>query len=267
MYIKGFDENLQCRNDYQFEIGKEYKIAKNEELKLCSNTVFHFCDSLQKVDEYYRADSDNNRFCEIEVLGEIVSDNEKMGSNHIKIMREIVGEELEILKGHINNNSGLFNSGNRNSGDWNSGDRNSGDWNSGYGNSGNSNSGDRNSGDWNSGNWNSGVFNNTQSKIRMFNNESDCTFNDWRNSNACKIMNTMPQKIRKTVFKEESEMTNKEKEGHPEYKTIGGYLKVYSDNVNVQEWWDKLSDSDKADVMALPNFDKTVFKEITGIEV
>ena len=90
---------------------------------------------------------------------------------------------------------------------------------------------------------------------------------DWRNSNACCVMNTMPKKITQTTFKDESEMTNKEKESHPKYETIGGYLKVYSDNVNVQEWWDNLSDFDKEDVMSLPNFDKTVFKEITGIEV
>ena len=229
MYIKGFNKKLQCRDGYQFEIGREYKIAKNKELKLCSNTVFHFCDSLQYVNQYYDVDNDNNRFCEIEVLGEIVSDGKKMGSNHIKIIREIAGEELEKLKGHINNNSGLFNSGNSNSGNRNSGNRNSGNRNSGNWNSGNWNSGDWNSGDWNSGDWNSGVFNNTQSKIRMFNNESDWTFNDWRKSNACNIMNTMP--------------------------------------FNAQEWWDNLCDSDKADVMALPNFDKTVFKKITGIEV
>ena len=116
MYIKGFDKNLQCSDDYQFEIGKEYKIEKKGKLKLCSNTVFHFCDSLHKVNSYYDVDNDDNRFCEIEVLGDIVSGDEKMGSNHIKIIREIVGEELEILKGHINNNSGLFNSGCENSG-------------------------------------------------------------------------------------------------------------------------------------------------------
>ena len=171
MKIKGFDKDLKCRG-FQFEIGKEYKIDTNgKPLELCSGTVFHYCDSLQKVHEYYSCDDDSNRFCEIEVLGEEVSDGEKCGSDHIRILREITGEELDVLKGLINGNTGIFNSGNLNSGnlnsgdrnsgnlnsgDLNSGDRNSGDWNSGDWNSGDQNSGDRNSGNWNSGDRNSG---------------------------------------------------------------------------------------------------------------
>ena len=159
MKIKGFDKDLKCRG-FQFEIGKEYKIDTNgKPLELCSDTVFHYCDSLQKVHEYYSCNDDSNRFCEIEVLGEEVSDKEKCGSNHIRILREITGEELDILKGLINGNTGIFNSGKWNSGNRNSGDRNSGDRNSGNLNSGNLNSGNLNSGDWNSGNRNSGNLN------------------------------------------------------------------------------------------------------------
>ena len=169
MRIKGFDKNLCCRG-MQFEVGTEYKIEKNEPLKLCSDTVYHYCDSLQKVHDFYSCEEkENNRFCEIEVLGVEITDGKKFGSNHIKIVREIVGEELNTLKGLVNGNTGLFNSGYRNSGyrnsgDRNSGDMNSGDMNSGYGNSGyrNSgygNSGDRNSGYGNSGDGNSGIFN------------------------------------------------------------------------------------------------------------
>ena len=161
MYIKGFDKDLKCRG-FQFEVGGVYDTGyKKEELELCSETVFHFCDSLEKVHEYYDCINEENRYCEIEVLGELIYDENKCGSNKIKILREITGEKLEILKGHKNGNTGLFNSGNRNSGDrnsgkWNSGDRNSGKWNSGNSNSGNFNSGNRNSGNWNSGKWNSG---------------------------------------------------------------------------------------------------------------
>ena len=189
MKIKGMNKNMQCRG-FQFEVGKEYKKDNNgRPLELCSDTVFHYCNSLRDVDGFYDAVTGDNRFFEIEVLGEEVTDGTKCGSDHIKILREITGEELNILKGLINGNTGLFNSGdwnsgdwnsgygnsgnwnsgNWNSGDWNSGDwnsgnwnsgyGNSGNWNSGYGNSGNWNSGDRNSGNWNSGNWNSGNWN------------------------------------------------------------------------------------------------------------
>ena len=164
MKIKGMDKNMQCRG-FQFEVGKEYKKDNNgRPLELCSDTVFHYCNSLRDVNCFYDVASSDNRFFEIEVLGEEITDGTKCGSDHIKIIREITGEELNILKGLINGNTGLFNSGDWNSGYWNSGDRNSGYGNSGDRNSGNRNSGDwnsgnRNSGDWNSGNWNSGYGN------------------------------------------------------------------------------------------------------------
>ena len=165
MNIKGMDKNMCCRG-FQFEIGKEYKIEINKPLKesdLCSDKVFHYCKSLANVHYHYDCHFDN-RFFEIEVLGEEIGDGNKYGSNHIKVIREIVGEELDILKGKVNHNTGLFNSGYHNSGDnnsgyRNSGDNNSGDHNSGYHNSGDHNSGYRNSGDYNSGDHNSGIRN------------------------------------------------------------------------------------------------------------
>ena len=121
MNIKGFDKNLCCRG-MQFVVGASYSTgAKDEELELCTNTVFHYCKTLQAVHKFYSVES-NNRFCEIEVLGAEVTDGEKCGSNKIKIIREITGEELDVLKGKINGNTGIFNSGDWNSGDWNSGD-------------------------------------------------------------------------------------------------------------------------------------------------
>ena len=164
MKIKGFDKDLKCRG-YQFEIGKTYEIKLPDgyeltEYDLCSDKVFHYCDSLRKVHGYYSVEpEENNRFCEVEVLGNEITDGEKCGSNKIKIIREIVGEELNILKGLINGNTGLFNSGNYNSGNRNSGNFNSGNDNSGYGNSGYRNSGNFNSGSYNSGNYNSGNCN------------------------------------------------------------------------------------------------------------
>lgn len=81
MKIKGFDKNLRCRG-FQFEIGEAYDTgAKEDELELCSDKVFHYCDSLKNVHRHYSVDPKaDNRFCEIEVLGTEISDGEKSGS-------------------------------------------------------------------------------------------------------------------------------------------------------------------------------------------
>jgi len=178
MKIKGFNKDLKCRG-MQFEVGKEYKIETNKEPELCTDTVFHYCDSLQKVHGYYSVEpKQNNRFCEIETFGKEVVDDEKCGCSHIKIIREITGEELNNLRMLINGNSGLFNSGYHNSGNHNSGNRNSGNCNSGNCNSGNCNSGNHNSGDWNSGHWNSGNHNSGNR------NSGDCNSGDWNSGNC-----------------------------------------------------------------------------------
>lgn len=71
MFIKGFDENLCCRG-MQFEIGKTYETGyPKKELKCCSSTVIHFCDNLKSVHEFYDV-RENNRYCEVEPLGDVI---------------------------------------------------------------------------------------------------------------------------------------------------------------------------------------------------
>ena len=179
MKIKGMDKDMKCRG-FQFEIGKEYKIEHEGEIELCSDTVFHYCDSLQKVHAHYSCnEKELNRFFEIEVLGEEVTNGQKCGSDHIKIVREIKGDELAAMNGMVNGNTGLFNTGNENTGNentgnWNTGNENTGNWNTGNWNTGlfntgNWNTGNENTGNWNTGNentgnentgnWNTGLFN------------------------------------------------------------------------------------------------------------
>ena len=273
MYIKGFDKDLRCRG-MQFEVGKEYSTgAADADISLCTNTVFHFCDSLRKVHTYYSVTpKEDNRFCEIEVLGALVSDDTKCGSNRIRIVREILGDELNIMRGLTNGNAGIFNSGdwnsgNRNSGDWNSGYWNSGDWNSGYYNSGNRNSGDWNSGDWNSCNHSSGCFNVKSNKIYFFDKPSNWTYQDWSSSVAKRTMDCVPSNL---VWVEFDQMTDEEKESYPAAKATGGYLrKIPDDELAVirNEWWARLPPDKKDEILKLPNFDKEIFKEITMIDV
>ena len=162
-------------------------------------------------------------------------------------------------------NSGNWNSGDCNSGDCNSGNRNSGNWNSGDCNSGNRNSGDCNSGDWNSTNFSSGCFNTEEQKIHLFNKPSDWTYRDWFNSDARYLLNQIPRDVVEWIWS--SDMTDEEKESHPEHETTDGYLKVLDESDCAQIWWDGLSQIEKRIIRSIPNFDKEIFSEITGIKL
>ena len=297
MFIKGFDKNLRCRG-MQFEIGKTYDTGYTENLELCSCKVFHFCKSLENVHEFYSAKvEENNRFCEIEVLGELVEDERKCGSNKIKILREITGEELAMLRGLKNGNTGLFNTGYRNTGDmntgnmntgdmntgdWNTGNRNTGDWNTGNMNTGDMNTGDWNTGDMNTGNMNTGdmntgymntgmfnacdrstgLFNTEEKTVPIFNKDSGLTWNEIHREDWYVALRCGEFKLTEWIWYTEEEMKDS-----PIRQAIQGYLKQYTFEEACLNWWDSLSNEAKELIKTMPNFDKEIFKQITGIEV
>ncbi len=161
-------------------------------------------------------------------------------------------------------NSGDGNSGYKNSGDGNSGNGNSGDGNSGYKNSGHQNRGHQNSGDWNKCNHSTGCFNTKEQTIYFFNKPSEWTYSDWERSRARNLLNTMTENLN---YIWSQYMTDDEKKKHPEAETTGGYLRKSDTKKAVNEWWKKLDTEDKEEIKALPNFDRKIFKEITGIDV
>jgi len=245
------------------------------------NRGFHFCPRAVDCFNYYSFDPDN-KVAEVIALGEVNGDGDKLCTNKIQIVRELSwAEVLEIVNtgkdctglgnsGNRNSgdwNSGNRNSGNRNSGDWNSGDWNSGDWNSGNRNSGDRNSGDRNSGDWNKTNFSNGCFNTNEPKIYLFNKPSNWTYRDWRNSDACCILSDMPYSGKMLEYIYLGDMTEDEKKAHPEAETTGGYLKLIEEREANQIWWDGLNIYAQGKVCTMPNFDRDIFKEITGIDV
>ena len=291
---KVFKPDWKCRG-FQYEVGQTYEMKGTP---ICCDHGFHFCNELKDCFSYYDFDP-NNKVAIIEALGDIDTEGSKSCTNKITIVEEITWEEVLRLvntgkgcsgfcnsgnrnsgnrnSGNCNSgdcNSGDCNSGNRNSGNRNSGNWNSGDWNSGNRNSGNCNSGDWNSGDWNSGNcnsgdWNntsfsSGVFNTEEGKILMFNKPSDWTYGDWLNSKASYLLNQIKHELLEWVWSEN--MTDAEKEQHPEHTTTGGYLKILDESKCAQKWWDALSDQDKEIIYSLPNFDLKIFEEVTGIK-
>ena len=287
---KVFNPDWTCRG-YQFEVGKTFT---EDVTPVCCDSGFHFCTKAADCFKYYAFNPDN-KVAEVEALGDIYTNNggSKCSTNKIHIIREITRQEvLDMVNlgkactgihnsgdwnsGNSNSgncNSGHYNSGDKNSGHYNSGDYNSGNCNSGDKNSGNCNSGDKNSGDYNSGNFNSGdwnktcfsngCFNTELPKIFLFNKPSDWTYQDWLDSDARYILRNCPTNALTWVW--DYNMTDEEKQQHPEYSVTCGFLKNVEGER--QEWWDSLTKEKKDSVMSLPNFDKNIFKEITGIDV
>ena len=277
---KVFNSDWTCR-------GKQYTCpGKFEEdvTPIQCRRGMHFCKKAADCFNYYLFDQ-NNKVAEVIAYGEVSEEGDKCTTNKLEVVREIPWSELLGLvntgkgctgrcnsgnrnsgnRNSGNRNSGNWNSGNCNSGDWNSGDWNSGDWNSGNCNSGNCNSGDWNSGDWNNTNFSNGCFNTVEPTIHLFNKPSSWTYRAWLGSEARYLMNQIQGDILEWIYL--SDMTDEEKTAHPEAETTGGYLKVLNNSECAVIWWRGLSDGQKAIITAIPNFDKAIFKEITGIDV
>ena len=207
---------------------------------VCCKRGFHFCRKLIDCFNYYRFDSEN-KVAEIEAMGAIDKRDSKFCTNKIKIIRELTWYEVLDLV-------------------------NTGDENTGNKNTGNSNTGNSNTGDWNITDFSTGCFNTKEEKIRLFNKRSNWTYRDWRYSSARDLMCDCP--YTKTVWINEKYMTDSEKEENPTWKCSGGYLKINEvTDEDRQAWWDNLDDEEQEEIKSLPNFDKEIFKEITGIEV
>lgn len=292
-YVKGykvFNPDWTCRG-FQYEVGKTYE--ENITPKTCSRG-FHFCERASDCFNYYSFSS-RNKVAEIVALGDIDTDGVKSCTNKIQIIREIPWAELLKIVNEGKNCTGLCNTGNYNTGDrntgnyntgngntrdyntgnWNIGNRNTGDFNTGSWNTGNLNTGSFNTGDWNTGNynigdWNKSSFNNgcfmtEEPTIMMFNKPTSWTHQTWYGSDARYYLNQIPRDVVRWIF--ESDMTDEEKENHPEYKTTGGYLKVLVETECAQMWWDNANEEVKQCILNLPNFNADIFKECTGIDV
>lgn len=92
--------------------------------------------------------------------------------------------------------------------------------------------------------------------------DKPCTLDEWENAEKPSFLY-----FYLTEWIIEKNMTEEEKENHPDYKTTGGYLRVYDYKEAWKRAWDGTTEEDRELLYKLPNFDKEVFKKISGIDV
>ena len=239
--FKVFNPDWSCKN-------KQYTcpgiFEENVTPSVCDRGM-HFCKKAADCFNYYSFNPENKVAEVIAYADRTVEDGDKCATNYLEIVREISWQEVLEIVNTGKGCTGLCNSGNRNSG--------------------NRNSGDCNSGDWNKCSFSNGCFNTVEPKIYLFNKPSDWTYRDWLSSHARYLLNQIPGDVLEYVWFED--MTDEEKTAHPEAEVTGGYLKQLDNSERGSIWWSKLSDHEKSIIKSIPNFDKEIFKEITGINV
>jgi hypothetical protein len=272
--FKVFNSDWTCR-DFKYEVGKEY--FQNGTIKLCENG-FHACINLVDCFNYYSFNSEN-KVAEVELFGTFdeTKENNKICASNIKIIKELSWEFVlkNCNSGNYNSgnrNSGHRNSGNYNSGNYNSGNRNSGHRNSGHRNSGNYNFGDYNSGDYNSGNYNSGDYNSGNCNSGDFNTKTFYFLFNKPIRNKNYIKPNFFFNVILNIWVGEQEMSNEEKINNPNFYINLGYLKTIEYKDAWLNAWNKakMKDDFKEEynkLVNIPNFDKEIFKEITGIDI
>ena len=248
--MKGYkvtNSDYTCRN-VKFEVGQTYTVTGAP--IMCQNG-YHFCEKVADCFNYYSFDP-NNKVFEVEATGEVVKGEDKHVTNSLLIIRELTWAEMLVLA-----NEGKGNTGLRNTGDWNTGNSNTG-----HSNTGDWNTGDRNTGIANSCNYSSGIFCNKEPQLTMFNSPvTGYTRNDFYNSRAYELL----LRVQVAKWVDSSDMTDEEKQSNPSHTTTGGYILKIDYKTAWRDMWAKLNDADKKAFTDLPNFDWSVFSDITGI--
>lgn len=245
---KVFESDWTCRGK-QYACPGEFEEALVPEI--CEQGM-HFCERAVDCFNYYPFNP-KSKVAEVEAYGLTDKNNDKCCTDKLRIIREVSWQEVLTLV-----NTGAGNTGFKNTGDYNAGD-----YNTGYRNTGYRNTGCRNTGDYNTSTGNSGCFCTEEHTIMLFDNPSDLTLKQWRDSRACELLySVFPVKWIDSEY-----MTAEEKAEHSDHKTTGGYLKNIGLPAAYAEWWDSLSGANRDVIKAIPNFDAEKFYKITGIRV
>jgi len=297
---KVFKNDWRCK-DFQYKVGEVFE--HSGPLTVC-NSGFHFCESLIDCFNYYDWNPENKvavvHFDKTKTIKE--NGGDKSCTSLIFISHEIKWEEVMVMCNHGDRNTGHRNTGDSNTGHWNTGhsntghsntgDRNTGDrntghsntghWNTGHRNTGDrntghrntghrntgdrntghSNTGDSNTGHWNTGDRNTGFMNTDEPKMRIFNVQTELTFNEC----SCFRWFSVLMAVNPVTVRYWNEMNEKEQADNPKAKVTGYLVESTTMKEAYAKWWNGLKAADKKEMESIPNFNKTLFKELTGIE-
>ena len=111
------------------------------------------------------------------------------------------------------------------------------------------------------------MFNTKEQPLYLFNKPTDFTRDEFRNIFPNEYNLLFCSLFPLTEWIDERDMSDKEKKANPSCKTTGGYLKERTYHEAWRIMWDSWTKKQQKSIKKLPNFDKDIFKEITGIEV
>ena len=193
----------------------------------------HFCKKAADCFNYYSFNPEN-KVAEVIAYGDIAEEGNKCCTNKLEIVREIPWDEVLRIVNTGKDCTGLCNTGNCNTGNWNKSS------------------------------FNTGCFNTEERNIFLFNKPSDWSYQDWLHSEVRHLLNQIPKNVVEWVYSDD--MTDEEKTEHPTHECTGGYLKVLDESECGQIWWDSLTDRQKEIIRSIPNYNKEIFEQITGIK-
>lgn len=108
---KGLNKDMTSGAGYSkketFEIGVVYSKPEKEKPVVCSSDGYHYCNKITDVFTHY-PNNGNNRFFEIEVLGNFTDNSDKSTTTSFKLIREIPQEILLAKRYNENLNIDLL---------------------------------------------------------------------------------------------------------------------------------------------------------------
>jgi len=161
--------------------------------------------------------------------------------------------------------------GDYSTGNWSTGDSSTGDSSTGNWSTGDASTGDYSTGDYSTGHFSTGNFSISNHSTGHFSTEDysgygcfdkPCTVEEWNNAEKPSWLY-----FDLTEWREESDMTDKEKEENPNYKTAEGYLKKLDYKESFQNSYNKVTRGEQLAIKKLPNFNADKFFKISGIRI